>query len=756
MSNSAASVARPVPGLDALDDPDLLASYTQWQTPAGGGRIAVSQLQLTGMHCAACASIIESTLTAQAGVLSAQVNAAAERLQLRWDPARTRISTLVQAIAGAGYGAAPDAAAPAREQRERERRQALWRLFVAAFLMMQVMMLATPIYVADPGDMSADLHQLLLWGSWVLSLPVMLFSAGPFFSSAWRQLRARQLGMDVPVSLGLLVTFVASTGATFDPGGLFGHEVYFDSLTMFVSFLLAGRFLELRARHRVAQSLEQAMSRLPDRVERLEPDGSSSQVSPQRLRAGDLVRVFAGQAFPADGRLEQGATEADEALLSGESLPVPKRVGDELVAGSMNLHAPVLLRVLRVGADTRYEGIVQLMRSALTQRPRELRMADRIAGPFLWGVLLLAGLAALAWHFVAPERAIWVAVSVLIVTCPCALSLAGPSAWLAAAGALARRGILLGRLEVLETLARVDMVVLDKTGTLTEDRLVLAQTWPAAPDARLLSQAAALAHHSRHPMALALASAHPVGEAAKAQWHEVQELPGRGLRARDAQGRVWLLGSLGWLGADQALLPEAQLAFACEGAAGGVSLLLAFDEQLRPDAAAAMRALHAQGLQTLLLSGDLPARAERVARQTGVQAARGGVSPEGKLAAVAELQAQGRCVLMVGDGINDAPVLARADASLAMGQGALVAKAQADGIVLSSRLADVALARELALRTRRVIRQNLAWAAAYNAACIPLALLGYLPPWAAGIGMAASSLFVILNALRLSKELGKT
>jgi len=345
---------------------------------------------------------------------------------------------------------------------------------------------------------------------------------------------------------------------------------------------------------------------------------------------------------------------------------------------------------------------------------------------------------------------------VLIVTCPCALSLAGPSAWLAAAGALARRGILLGRLEALETLARVDMVVLDKTGTLTEDRLVLAGSWPPRPAAALLAQAAALAHHSRHPMALALAAAHPVDEAAKAQWLDVQELPGRGLQARDAEGRQWRLGSLDWLGADPALLPEAQLAFGSEDAEGGVSLLLAFDEQLRPDAAAAMQALRAQGLQTLLLSGDLPARAERVARQAGVQAARGGVSPEGKLAAVAELQAQGRCVLMVGDGINDAPVLARADASLAMGQGALVAKAQADGIVLSTRLSDVVLARELALRTRRVIRQNLGWAAAYNAACIPLALLGYLPPWAAGIGMAASSLFVILNALRLSQELGKT
>jgi len=302
---------------------------------------------------------------------------------------------------------------------------------------------------------------LLQWASWVLSLPVMLFSAGPFFSGAWRSLRQRRLGMDVPVALGIAVTFIASSGATFDPGGHFGHEVYFDSLTMFVFFLLGGRYLELRARHRVALALEAGTARLPDSVQRVRDDGSTDVVAVARLAAGDRVRVPAGQAFPADGVLLEGRTLADEALLTGESAPVPKQDGDEVVAGSLNLRSPVLMQVLRLGEDTRQAGIVALMRSALTQRPRLVQQAERLAGPFLWTVLALAAGAAAVWSIVDPSRAVWVAVSVLIVTCPCALSLAAPSALLAATGALARRGVLLQRIEALEGLAGVDTVVFD-------------------------------------------------------------------------------------------------------------------------------------------------------------------------------------------------------------------------------------------------------------------------------------------------------
>ena len=722
----------------ALDERGVQAGFTEWR---GEGE-AVSQFRIAGMRCAACAGIIERALNAQPGVLDAKVHAAAERLQLRWDPRATRLTPLLRALERAGYEAVPDAAAPARRLREREHRRALWRLFVAAFLMMQVMMLAWPSYVAAPGELGEDLRQLLNWGAWVLSLPVLLFSAGPFFAAAWMQLRQRRLGMDVPVALGIAVTFVASSGATFDPGGLFGHEVYFDSLTMFVSFLLAGRYLELRARQRAARQLETALERLPELVERIEPDGRTRRVAPAELRVGDLLRVPAGQAFAADGRIEQGRTAADEALLSGESAPVPKAAGDAVVAGSVNLRAPVLMRVERLGADTRFEAIVRLMRSALGERPAALQLAERVAGPFLWAVLLLAAGAALVWSQREPERAVWVAVSVLIVTCPCALSLAAPSAWLAAAGALARRGVLLARLPVLETLARVDMVVLDKTGTLSEEGLrLLAQQG----DAALLPTAAALARHSQHVFARALAEACPEGPGEVAAWREIEELPGQGLRAHDAQGQVWRLGAPAWVGG----LPDeqAQLAFGPEGA--GARLSLRFGERLRADAAQAVAQLRAQGLRVLLLSGDAPARAEALAQEAGIAEVRGGATPEDKLAAVAALQQQGRCVLMLGDGINDAPVLARADASLAMGQGALLARAQADAVLLSGRLMAVVELRALALRTRRVIRQNLAWAAFYNAACIPLALLGLLPPWAAGLGMAASSLLVVLNAGRL-------
>lgn len=749
-SSDGAAASAPLAPAAACDDAAQLDRYTEW-LDQGGRRLGRSQLQLAGMHCAACAGIIERALMAEPGVMEAHVNSAAERLQLSWDPARTQISRLISAIERAGYGAVPDLAAPARQLREKEHRQALWRLFVASFLMMQVMMLATPIYMAGPGDMEPDQRNLLQWGEWVLSLPVMLFSAGPFFSAAWRQLRSRSLGMDVPVALGLLVTFVASSGAVFDPSGIFGHEVYFDSLTMFISFLLGGRYLELRARHKVARSLELAGERLPELVQRQQADGKFQTVGLSELRVGDRVRVLVGQAFPGDGVLREGATAADESLLSGESLPVGKEVGDELVAGSLNLQAPVLMDLRGLGADTRYESIVRLMRSALTQRPAQLRLADRAAGPFLWGVLLLAAAAAVAWSWIDPARAVWVAVSVLIVTCPCALSLAAPSAWLAATGQLARRGVLLSRLDLLETMAQVDTVVLDKTGTLTEDRMRLGKTWPPQADAESLQRTLALASQSLHPYAKAalesLASSEPA--AGNADLREVREVRGRGMEAFDAQGRRWRLGAAGWAAPACAALPSAQLLLGCEGEA---RLALQFEESLRPDAVDAVRSLHALGLQVELLSGDRPERVAAVAQAAGIEQVSGGASPEGKLARVEALQAQGRKVLMLGDGINDAPVLARADASVAMGQGALIARTQADAVLLSGRLSELARMRALALKTRRVIRQNLAWSAVYNAACIPLALAGWLPPWAAGIGMASSSLLVILNALRLARD----
>jgi Cu2+-exporting ATPase len=744
-------VATPAAGV--LDDPLEFERCTRWLTGPDGERVAESNLQLSGMYCAACAGTIEQALQTAGGASQASVVAATQRATVRWDPDRTQFSKLIEAVRAAGYDAVPDAAAPARELRRREYRSALWRLFVASFCMMQVMMFATPSYVATGDDLGPDMRQLLNWGSWIVTLPVMWFSAGPFFRGAWQHLRARRIGMDVPVALALAVTFVASMGATFDPDGIFGHEVYFDSLTMFLSFLLAGRFVELRARHRAAEDLERALARMPETAERRSAEGHWETVSVRRLQRGDEVRVALGQAFPADGALIDGRTRVDEALLTGESDPQPRTAGQAVVAASINVGAPVVMRVDRVGADTRYEAIVAMMREAMSQRPSTARLADRWAGPFLWAVLALALLGAAAWSLIDPSRAIWVAVSVLIVTCPCAFSLAAPAALVAAAGGLARRGVIFKRLEAIEGLAGVTQLFIDKTGTLTEDRLVLREVrlQPAATvdAAACRALAASLARWSQHPLSRALAAADGPHADDERSWRDVEESGGQGLSATSADGCRWRLGAWSWVGgAGPAPAADVRVWLSKDGC---VQAGFVLEEALRDGAEAAVADLQALGLRLTLLSGDEQARAQAMAARLGLDEAIGQATPEDKLARVAAAQAAGATVAMVGDGVNDAPVLARADVSLAMGQGALVARTQADAVIASNRPADLVHARRVATKTMRIVRQNLVWAAFYNAACIPLALVGWLPPWAAGLGMAASSLLVILNALRAAR-----
>lgn len=727
-----------------LDDPLERARFSRPVTTSDGRTLTESALQVSGMTCAACADTIEDALRRIDGVSEASVSAAAERATVCWDPETTTVSSLIGAIRTAGYDAVPDAAAPARALRRTEQRRALWRLFVAWFCMMQVMMLATPSYVAEAGDLAPDLRQLLNWGQWVLSLPVLAFSAVPILAGAWQALRRRRISMDVPVALGLLVIFVASTGAAFDPGGPFGVEVYFDSLTMFVAFLLSARWFELKMRHRAVEQLERTLAAMPATARRLRPDGSHEDVSVQRLAPGDRLLVPVGEAFAADGLLLDGPTSVDEALLTGESTPVHRVEGEPVIAGSLNLGAPVSMRVERVGADTRFEQIVAMMQRAVTQRPATARVADRYAGAFLWTVLALAAASAAAWSVIDPSRALWVAVSVLIVTCPCALSLATPSVLVAAAGALARRGVMLQRLEALEGLAGATRMFVDKTGTLTDERLQLAGVdlveGASLDEGDALRVAASIASTSKHPLSQALWRRCPQASAADL---DVHERPGLGLEARDRAGRRWRLGSASFAGAPETADTRVWLADDQGPLAG-----FRFDEGLRAGALEALQAMRDGGLTIVLLSGDTAARAARLAERLPIDEVIASASPQDKLRAVAEAQARGEQVLMVGDGLNDAPVLARADVSLAMGQGALVARARADAVLVSGRWIDIAQARERAIRSMGLIRQNLIWAATYNAACVPLAMMGYLPPWAAGLGMALSSLVVVANAAR--------
>jgi Cu2+-exporting ATPase len=741
-----------------LDDPAEQREFTEY-TDRDGQAQAESVLMVQGMYCAACADAVEGALRRLPGVLGAQVHAATRRLTLRWDPARTRMSVLARAVGDVGYRLLHGQQALSIGERLRETRQALWRLFVAGFCMMQVMMYTWPIYVAEPGEMSPDIAQLLRWASWVLTVPVVTFASGPFFRSAWRDLRQGRIGMDTPVSIGILVTFLVSSAATFDPTGPWGQDVWFDSVTMFVFFLLGGRYLEFKARDRTAGALDALMNRLPEACERRRDDGGYETVSVRRLAVGDVVRVQAGQAFPGDGVLESESATVDEALLTGESHPLTRRRGDGVIAGSFNLAGPVLVRIERLGRDTRFAQIVALMEKASTEKPRLAVLADRIAAPFLVMVMVGALLAGGYWWQADQSKALAVAVAVLIVTCPCALSLATPAAMLASAGVLARRGVLVRRLQAFEALSTVDTVVFDKTGTLTEDRLVLREARLREGVDRVdrveaLAVAAALAQGSLHPVSRALARwAQEEGIAPANIEGAVREAAGQGMEATVAgRGRV-RLGSAAWAGvrADVAGGPVAYLADE-----SGWLASFAFAEAVRADAADAVQALKRAGVRTRLLSGDRDEAAREVAQALGIDEVIAGASPEHKLAVVEGLQAQGRRVAMVGDGLNDGPVLARADTSFALGHAAALAQARSDFVIQGGRLMEVADTLAQARQTMRIVRQNLAWAAIYNVVSIPLAMAGWMPPWLAGLGMALSSFLVIANATRLAQHRPRT
>lgn len=767
-----------------LDDPQEWASFGRPCAPSGApaelpagatpqeAPAWESHVVLSGMHCAACALTIEDALRSVPGVLAADVSATTHRARIVWQPAQVLPSGWMAAVARAGYQALPAVDAYARTQRQQDNRRALWRWLVAGFCMMQVMMYAWPAYVAQPGDLSQEMETLLRWASWVITLPVVCFACGPFFASALRDVRLRRVSMDLPVALGMAITFAVSTAGTFDPAGLFGREVFYDSLTMFVFFLLTGRWLELRLRDRTAGALEAVMNRLPDSVERRGADGATfTRVATRRLAVGDVIRVLPGEAFPADGRITEGSTQADEALLTGESTPVARPLGSAVVAGSYNLQAAVQVCVERVGSATRFAQIVALMESASLQKPRLAQLADRVARPFLIAVLLAAVLAAAYWWPSDPGHALMVAVAVLIVTCPCALSLATPVAMLTAAGTLARHGLLVRNLQGLEALAAVDTIVFDKTGTLTRDGMALQTVHTsiaglAHGDA--LALAAALARQSVHPASRALCAAAPA-DAGRWVATQVVEEAGRGLTATvtDGQGaaapRRLRLGSArhagvgaGEEGAHGDALLQVVLSEEVDGQGTAVELArFTLAEQLRPEAHAVVQALQHEGVAVHVLSGDRMASVRRVAAQAGIAQAQGDCTPGGKLAALQMLQSAGRHVAMVGDGLNDGPVLAGAHVSFAFGCAVPLARAQADFVVLGASLALVPEALLLARRTLRVVRQNLWWAALYNALCVPLAVLGYMPAWLAGLGMAASSLLVVLNASRLARLPGE-
>lgn len=761
------------PALHLIDDPAEWPSFGKPFGPATQACVAPedvavwdSQVALEGMYCSSCALTIEDAVRAVPGVQQVQVSAAARRARVVWEAAQVRPSQWMAAVQKAGYCAVPARDALARDIRLAQHRKALWRWLLATFCMMQVMMYAWPSYSAQAGDLWMEHERLLRWASWVICIPMLIFACGPFFSGAWRDLRQRRVSMDLPVALGMLVTFVVSTLGTLEPDGVFGREVFFDSLSMFVCFLLAGRWLEMRLRDRTAGALDAVLNRLPDSIEKQGRDGLFARVALRQIAVGDVLRILPGEAFAVDGVIVRGRTQTDEALLTGESHPVSRGPGERVMAGSYNLTAAVEVQVVQVGAQTKFAHIVDLMESAATQKPRLAQLADQVAAPFLGGVLVLALAAALYWWPTDPGQALMIAAAVLIVTCPCALSLATPVAMLTAAGTLARHGVLVRNLQGLEALAGIDTLVFDKTGTLTRDGIQVSRMQVVQEADRLAWQglAAAVAQQSRHPVSKAVAG---FGRAWVAQWQvlSVEEIAGQGLRAQvravahPAYGTLWVrLGSQAFAATSALHSPAQAVYLAVESAPQTWEALALFElhEGLRPEAAQVVAQLARGGVQLRLLSGDGAQAVARVAAQLGIAHYQAQCAPQTKLDLLRAAQQAGHKLAMVGDGLNDGPVLAGADVSFAFGRAVPLAQARSDFVVLSDNLALVHHTVCLSRKTLRIVRQNLWGSALYNAVCIPLAMVGWMPAWLAGLGMALSSVLVVLNAARLAQPLPLT
>jgi Cu2+-exporting ATPase len=745
-----------------FDHPDVQKNFVRRAEGPAGEHEQEAALILEGITCAACVWLNESHVRRQPGVTSIDINYTTRRARVRWDERVTKLSAILEAIAAIGYRAHPYDVGRSEQLAQKERKAALWRLFVAGFGMMQVMMYAIPVYLAD-GDMTPDIEQLMRWASLILTVPVIGYSAAPFFVSAWRDLKLHRVGMDVPVALGVGAAFAASVWATLIAAG----EVYFDSVTMFVFFLLSGRYLEMMARQKAARSVETLARAIPAFATRLAAWPGSTEgerIAVAELRAGDAVQIRPGETVPADGFVLEGESAADESLLTGESRPVPKVAGDALIGGSVNTASPLVMRVERVGEATRVAAIQRLMERAAAEKPRLVEMADRVAGRFIVALLVLAVGTALAWWWIDASRALWVFVAVLVVSCPCALSLATPAALTVATGALAARGVLVTRGHAIEALARADRFIFDKTGTLTLGRMALVEVIPIRDDAaRALALAAALERGSEHPIARALAAGAAGADSGEAN----AAMAAEGLRATTGagvegsiEGRVWRLGRPAFVGAAHGTALPADIetkvgagdTVIALGNEEGWQAFFRLSDGLRPEAAGMASRLKAAGIKLSIFSGDLPAAAARVGAALGIADTRGGLSPEDKHAALRALQEAGETVAMVGDGVNDAPVLAQAQVSIAMGGGADLARANADVVLLGNDLQALPEGLALARRTVRIVKQNLVWAFAYNFLAIPLAMAGWVTPWMAGIGMSASSLLVVLNALRLQRN----
>lgn len=744
--------------LKAYDTPVIQQKFV---TKTHTENILDVSLILEGITCAACVWLNETHLNSLDGIISANINYSNHRARVRWDNSKIQLSDILESISRIGYLAHPYD--PEQHQRilEKERKQQIKRLGLSGVLGMQIMIFAVAMYTGDWWGMEASFKQSFRWISLALTLPLLLFSSSVFFKAAYRDIVNKRIGMDVPISLGIAIAFSASLMNTIDGVG----EVYFDSVAMFTFFLLSARFFEMGTRKQTSEVTEALLNLRPAIATRLIDYHSKKSstledqesISVTALKLGDYLLVRPGEVIPADGQIIHGISGINESLITGESLPVTKQLNDPVIGGSTNTENPLIIQVSKLGKDSVLSSIQQLIDEAQHTKPAIAKLADKIASWFVSLLLIISAMVAYYWY--TTDASVWLEITIatLVVSCPCALSLATPAAITAASGQLAKIGLLPKRAHALETLAQASDFVFDKTGTLTEGKIELEKVIlvddTTYDEPYVLNIAASLEANSEHPIAKALLTA-----------NKQSLLAIQGLSHTTGQGIQGSIGTTRWfIGNDSFIGKHSANAYDNTGTdtSDASKIYLANEQQcvaifilsdsIRQEAKSLIRKLHEAHKETHLMSGDRIETTRSISAQLGIKHFLGNLKPADKLENVNALQQQGAIVVMTGDGVNDAPVLAGANLSIAMGKGTQLAAATADMILISNNIEHIFHGYQIAIKTLRIIKQNLSWALLYNVIAIPAAATGHVEPWLAAIGMSASSLVVVLNAMRLNR-----
>ncbi|MBT2152831.1 cadmium-translocating P-type ATPase [Pseudoalteromonas tetraodonis] len=695
-------------------------------------------LSVEGITCAACAWLIEKQLLNLKSVKRVDVNTSTNRAMIQWDKSATPLSELITSLAEIGYKAYPFQSDLEAQQKQQTAKAYIRRLGVAGLMTMQVMMFAFAMYFGMFSGMDSNFEQYFRWISLILATPVILYSALPFLSNAINGLKAKQLNMDLPVSLAIFGAYGASCYATVMEVG----EVYFESICMFTFLLLLGKYLEFRARLKASEFTANLQKLLPLTARTLDENGKEHIIAAKKLKLNDIVLIKAGETIPADGILVKGSTSVDESMMTGEHQPVRKYIDHNVYAGTVNHDGIIEIKINKLGQNTLLNQIIRLQHNALTKRPRLVEITDKVAQWFVAVLLVFASLTAIGWYQIDPDAAFWITISVLVATCPCALSLAIPTALTCAVATLTRKGILIKQAHVLETLSKLTLVAFDKTGTLTQGKFsldvvdILDDNYSKE---QILDIAAQLESYSEHPIASAFKEFK-----GQRKFDGVQLHPGVGISAQ-YDNTHYAIGKSGWFDTKKTNA-QATLYINKQPVAR-----FYFIDKVKADADKLINSLKAANLSCHMLTGDASAAGAKVAKKLKLDSVQSNCSPKDKQVAVERWSTQGEVVAMVGDGVNDSPVFASAHLSIAMETGADISKNSADVVLLNSDLASIDHLLTIAKQTRRIIKQNLALSLLYNGSILPLAAMGLVAPWMAVIGMSASSIIVICNSLRLLK-----